>query len=242
MNQGPNRNQMQGPDGGEFDGIYLPIDVARYMVVAMPSAQSPLRSQRVLRWIRDGLVAPEMQRVPGFRLAIDFDDLVTCQVITLLREAGFSLQQIRADEKKFTQVLGVSKPFAHHDFWTEFPDILTKIDGQLLSGSRGGQFGMPFLWQQAKPVRTRLRFSKKSGRPDDWRPVDGVQLRPTIQFGQPCVLETRIPTKSIWGYVKGGDDKAFIARSYGLEVAEIDRAVEWEDRLRVADQPVAPAA
>lgn len=243
MNHGPKNDQVQGPDSQELRGIYLPVDVARYMVVTMPSTSKwPLRSQRVLRWIRHGLIAPEQRNEPGRRLAIDFDDLVTCQVITLLREAGFSLQRIRSDEAKFSKILGVSKPYAHHDFWADFPDILTKVDGRLLSGKHGGQFGMEFLWAEAKPVVARLRFSRSSGRPQAWRPAKGVQLRPRIQFGQPCIADTRIPTSTIWGYIRGGDSKAFIARSYGLGVAEIDRALEWEERLRAADQSLATAA
>lgn len=243
MNPATHSAQVREPDSTELDGIYLAVDVARFMVVTMPStAKWPLRSERVLRWIRAGLIAPDMRNAPGHKLVLDFDDMVSCQVITLLREAGFSLQRIRADERKFTQILGVTKPFAHHDFWVNFPEILTKVEGKFLSGQRGGQFGMEFLWTEAKPVVSRLRFSTKTGRPNDWRPAQGVQLRPTIQFGQPCVLKTRIPTRTIWGYVRGGDDKDFIARSYALGVAEIDRAVEWEDRLRATDQPLATAA
>src|SRR5438128_668451 len=82
----------------EFDGLYLPFEVARYLAVSMPTPpKRRLRSRRVLSWIREGLLAPTQRDVPGQLLVMDFDDLVSCQVITLLRELGFSLQQIRHD-------------------------------------------------------------------------------------------------------------------------------------------------
>jgi uncharacterized protein (DUF433 family) len=162
-------------------------------------------------------------------------------VITLLREASFSLQQIKQDEIWFANFFGVSKPFAYADFWGAFPDILTRHREQLLSGSRGGQYAMAFLEEFATPVARRLRFSNTSKRAESWWPADGVQLRPDVQLGQPCVGESRVPTSAIWGYLNAGDGRAFIAQSFGLEVADIDAAFEWETRIR-ADGALAPAA
>lgn len=226
------RPNGRSPGHYDYGGIYVPTEVAHYLVAAMPTPpRRPLRSARVLTWIRAGLLAPEHARTSGRELTIDFEDLVTCQVITLLREAGFSLQQIRQDEKWFANFLSVAKPFAHADFWGAFPDILTKVEGQLLSGSRGGQFAMDFLERYAQPVARRLRFSEQTRRPDSWHPTEGVQLRPVVQLGQPCVGDTRIPTQSIWGYVEAGDPPDFVAQSYGLEIHEVEAAIAWETRV-----------
>src|SRR2546430_7459598 len=69
-------------------GVYEPGDVARYLAAALPWRAQPLTGRRVLRWIRGALVPPERQDVRAWVLTINFEDLVTCQVITLLREAG----------------------------------------------------------------------------------------------------------------------------------------------------------
>src|SRR5438128_5510147 len=108
-----------------FDGVYEPGDVARYLAATLPWRVRPLTGRRVLRWIRGVLVAPERRDVRAWELTINFEDLVTCQVITLLREAGFSLQRIRAAEDFYADFFKISKPFAYAAFWHTFPDILT---------------------------------------------------------------------------------------------------------------------
>jgi uncharacterized protein (DUF433 family) len=218
--------------GYTFDGIYEPGDVARYLAAALPGRERPLTSNRVLRWIRQGLVAPEQRDKRGWTLTINFQDLVTFQVITLLREAGFSLQRIQRAEAYYARFFRVPKPFAFAAFWHAFPDILTSIDGRLLSGSRGGQYAFDFLAEHAKPVLSHLEFTDETGRPYVWRPYHGISLKPDIQFGQPCIDGTRIPTSAVWGYINAGDPLEYIANAYGVEVADIDRAVRWEQKLR----------
>ncbi len=215
-----------------FDGVYEPGDVARYLAATLPWRAQPLTGRRVLRWIRGALVAPERQELRAWELTINFEDLVTCQVITLLREAGFSLQRIRAAEDFYADFFKIPKPFAYAPFWHTFPDILTKVDGRLLSGTRGGQYAFDFLAEYTKPVLSDLEFRDDTGRPCRWRPCEGISLKPNIQFGQPCIDGTRIPTSALWGYYNAGDRVDFIAESYGIEVAEVERALRWERRLR----------
>jgi uncharacterized protein (DUF433 family) len=224
-----------------FDGIYEPTDVARYLAAVLPWRERPLTGRRVLGWIRGGLVAPEQRASPGWPVTINFQDLVTCQVITLLREAGFSLRGIREAEAFYASFFDVPKPFAFAQFWHAFPDILTQVDGRLLSGSRGGQYGFDFLAEHAKPVLSHLEFRDETGRPCIRRHYRSVSLKPDVQFGQPCIDGTRIPTSAIWGYINAGDSPKFLAESYGIEVADIERAVRWERKLR-ADLEVAAAA
>jgi hypothetical protein len=70
------------------DGVYEPGDVARYLAATLPWRAQPLTGRRVLRWIRGALAAPERRDLHAWVLTINFEDLVTCQIITLLREAG----------------------------------------------------------------------------------------------------------------------------------------------------------
>src|SRR5438128_2634956 len=65
-----------------FDGIYEPGDVARYLAVTLPWRTRPLTGRRVFRWIRGALVAPERRDTSGWVMTIDFQDLVSYQVIT----------------------------------------------------------------------------------------------------------------------------------------------------------------
>lgn len=224
-----------------FEGVYEPGEVARYIAATLPSRHRPLTSGRVYRWIRSAILAPEHQTTSGWLLTLDFEDLVTCQVVTLLREAGFSLQRIRRAERFFEDFLHISKPFAVAKFWHSFPDILTQVDGHWLSGTRGGQLAFHFLAEYTKPILSQLEFHDDTGRPFVWKPSEGVSLKPQIQFGQPCIDGTRIPTSAIWGFYNAGDSAQFIADSYGIKVAEVERAVRWERKLH-ATFDVAAAA
>ncbi len=104
-----------------FDGVYEPGDVGRYLAATLPWRAQPLTGRRVLRWIRGALVAPERRDLRAWVLTINFEDLVTCQVITLLREAGFSLHRIRAAEDFYADFFKIPKPFTYAPFWHTFP-------------------------------------------------------------------------------------------------------------------------
>lgn len=215
-------------------GIYAPADVASYLLATMPAERHPPTSRRIIRWVRSGLVAPEQRAIPGRELVVDFEDLITCQAITLFREAGFSLTEVRVAEQFFAGEYGTTKPFAHHDFWYAKPDIVGRIDGRLVSGTRGGQILMELLESWLEPLNARLGFSEATGLSDCWQPVERVTLRPTVQFGQPCIEGTRIPTGAIQSHVIAGDSPELVARFFGVGLADVERAVAWEDRRRAA--------
>src|SRR5947208_12007996 len=101
----------------EFDGMYSPTEVSSYLLVTLPAQMGPPTSRRIFRWIRAGLVAPGRREQAGRDLVINFDDLVTCQAITILRAAGFSLEGIRRTEAFFSREYRLAKPFADRRFW-----------------------------------------------------------------------------------------------------------------------------
>ncbi len=69
--------------------------------------------------------------------------------------------------------------------------------------------------------------------------MSGITLRPCVQVGQPCVEGTRIPTRTIWNYVEGGDLREVVAEAFELGILEVERALQWEERLRAAVEPAA---
>jgi uncharacterized protein (DUF433 family) len=217
-----------------FDGIYLPREVSGYLLATMPAERRPPTSQRILRWIRAGLIAPGLTTAPGREVVINFADLISCQAITLLREAGLSLTEIRRAEGYFGNLYRLARPFAYRQFWYSSQDVMGRWENLLISGNRGGQIAWDFLRQWLTPLPMHLEFSEATGGANCWRPADSVSLRPNVQFGQPCLDGTRIPTSAIWSYANAGDSLAFIAESYGLDVAEVEQAVAWEERVRTA--------
>lgn len=217
-----------------YVGIYLPSEVSSYLLATLPTRQHPPTSRSIMRWIRSGLVAPERGGATGRKTVIDFEDLVTCQAIALLREAGLSLQEIRTAERYFGNRYRTAKPFARHRFWVSGTDLLGRVDGLLVLGSRGGQIALDLLVTWLNPLKVGLGFSEQTDRVERWLPMPRIRLQPNVQFGQPCVDGTRIPTGAIWGYVRAGDPARFVAESYGLTLDDVERAVEWEERRRTA--------
>ena len=72
------------------------------------------------------------------RAAINFADLVSCQAITLLREAGLSLAEIRRAEAYFGNLYRLPRPFAYRQFWSSSQDVVGRWEHLLISGNRGG--------------------------------------------------------------------------------------------------------
>jgi uncharacterized protein (DUF433 family) len=87
---------------------------------------------------------------------------------------------------------------------------------------------MPFMEDEPSLLETRLAFDSKTGRPSSWFPASHVELRPTRQFGQPCVSGTSILTTSIWRYARGSDTLGMIASRLGLAQSEVEAALVWE--------------
>ncbi len=215
-----------------YDGVYLPQEISSYLLVSLPARCHPPTSRRVLGWIRSGLVAPERKAIPGHNLVMNFDDLVTCQAITLLHEAGFTIQAIRRAESIFADLYKTPKPLTRYEVWHSIPHIFARYEGQLMSGTAPWQYALSFMERWVNPLRAKLVFSGRSGRPICWRPRSRVTLRPDTQFGQPCIEETRIPTSTLWSYVKGGDSIAYVARCFKVEPADVKIAYHWEERRR----------
>ena len=63
-----------------------------------------------------------------------------------------------------------------------------------------------------------------------WSPQPGVVLDPSVQFGEPCIQDTRIPTSALWSLVRGGDPPDLVARSYGITPQELTAALHWENK------------
>lgn len=225
-----------------YGGIYATTDAAGYLLAGLPRSLQQRRrpTPRALHeWIRAGLIAQEQRTWPRRDGAIDFDDLVSCQVITLLRQhRALNLAKIRAAERYCASHFLVEKPFAHRDFWFSATDILGALGADyanVISGVHQGQMG----WQRHSipglaQLRQHLTFDSATGRPVEWEPPEarGITLTPDVQFGHPCLKDTSIPTSALWSYVEGGDSEAFVAASYGIEESRVRLAVAWERQVR----------
>jgi len=211
-------------------GLYSALDLASYLRASVPIGQWSPTSQRLHAWVRADILAHGQQQTHGRALLLSFEDLVSSQAVALLRKSGLTLVEIRKADRYFADLYKVHRPFAQRQFWTEGRAIVGRLGDLLIAGNRAGQLMRDFVAEWMTPVRVRLGFDEQTGLAVTWRPLNGVELDPRVQFGSPCLEMTSIPTSALWSYVRGGDPIASVARDYGLTVADVERAVAWEDR------------
>jgi uncharacterized protein (DUF433 family) len=65
-----------------------------------------------------------------------------------------------------------------------------------------------------------------------WRPLKFVTAAPAVQAGTPCVERTRVPTATIDGLVRVGEETEDIAFDLDLEIEQIEAALRFEAALR----------
>jgi len=219
-----------------YEGIYELRNAGRYLFITAP--QKLPHYTTIHRWVRTGLPSAEAKLLPKRELFINFQDLVSLRMVVSLRLAGFSLQHVRRAHQKLQDFTGQSRPFALKDLWISKTDIFVHMEG-LLSVTKHGQYAMEFIKDWLQRIRRPdigdldLSFVECDGQEiaSAWTPEPNIVLNPLIQFGAPCLKDTRIPTSAVWSMFKGGDMPESIARDYRVPLIKVQSALDWEKRI-----------
>jgi uncharacterized protein (DUF433 family) len=213
----------------KFEGIYDVPSAAKYILAGRGSNEVyRVTSRHLIRWIRSGLTQPELAGVPGSKMLITFEDLVSVRIIAALRNAGVSWPKIYDAEAWLREHTGHSRPFATEQVWTTRSVVFSRFKKLLIAASRHGQQAMDVLEDYLIPI-SGLSFDRSVAA--GWDPQDLIHLDPKVQFGAPCIKGTRIPTRSAWGMIAAGDSRDLVLRSYSISDEELDAALSWEERL-----------
>ena len=222
----------------EFEGSYEVSEAARILQtdICIPDLNYRVRSSNLIRWIRYGLAHPKLVSTPGRQMVISFEDLISMRVIAFLRAMRYSFAKIRKAEADLRRVTEHPRPFATQQIWAEeqvAADIWAEVGTLLMVAGKHGQLAFSELVQENLINVHGLTFNEKRIA-DSWQAQDGIMLQPRVQFGRPCVAGTRIPTSDIAGMVKAGDSKDALARSYGITLEEVEKAISWEEDIAAA--------
>lgn len=210
-----------------FEGIYDIPSAARYLLAArMADELYPVSSRHLIRWIRNGLALPDLATVPGRQLLVTFEDMISVRIIAALRAAGITWPKIYRAEDWLRRNTGHPRPFATEELWVAHSEVFADFRDLLIATSRSGQLAMDIVKDYLIPV-AGLTFEHGIAR--TWEPRELILLDPAIQFGAPCIKDTRIPTRSVWGMKRGGDSAELVMRSYGISSEELEAAIAWED-------------
>lgn len=185
-----NRESTRGQIG---QGVYSLAELSTYLRFYAGAKTGAL----TLRWLSEALnpVAHE-RRQPDY----SFSDLVSLFVVRGLREHNVRLSRIKEAEATMRQRLSQDRPFLWRDIFTDGEEVFFKTEhGQIESANRsskrrdGQQIGYVAIERYMRNLRYHDRFAVA------WHPVDYVELNPKIQFGEPVVEGTRVPTSSASG-------------------------------------------
>lgn len=217
-----------------FAGIYDVPEAARYIKGALNAETLyPVRSQKMIRWIRRGVASPDLVEVDGREMLIEFEDLVSLRVVVALRAAGVGWPAIDRAEAWLREHTRARRPFATETLWAGQGRVLADLRERLVAASSHGQLAFDTLRDYLIPVHG-LTFDGETRMASSWEPASGVVLAPRVQFGSPCLKGTRIPTRALSGMVEAGDSAEWVASAYGITLEEVQAACDWESRLRAA--------
>ena len=213
-------------------GIYGIPEAARYLAVTPPVANGKTAEPAKLRyWIRTAVTPTESLEIPTRQRFITFRDLISMRLIALLRSHGIHLYQIREAERWIREELKIDWPFVRRPLWIFASDVYIEFEQKIVAAaSRSGQLAMNVFGDWLRKVALDMSFDA-----DDmvatWSPYKYVQMDPQIQFGEPCIEGTRIPTSALAGKIDAGDSMDIVAKLYGLDVDAVRHAWEWENTL-----------
>lgn len=210
-------------------GLYSIADAARY-------ARIPTTTVR--RWMeRQGRGTTWREHL------VSFDDLISLLFVHEFRKHDVKLREIIRAETDLRERFDWGHPFVHEGLWTAGGDILIRVPGgadygpdAVIASNRGGQVALSIIQLKSVQLPELVRNLEEQLNYEDqrvtaWRPADDVVARPATQFGLTCIEGTRIPTRSIYQAIAGGDTPARLARLYEIGQEKIERAAEWERQL-----------
>lgn len=213
-------------------GTYSIPSAALYVLVTTANGSKlKLSTRHLYHWVKDGLASGYLVGIRNRKLFINFRDLISLRAIAVMRANGMSHKQIMTAERVLRKWYGHDYPFATMEFWMLPPkDILIKEGGVLLSASRHLQSAMEFFEEYMSPSHnlTFDIFNLSA----TWRPYNNVLLDPQIQYGEPCIEGTRVPTQVLWSFHDAGDSVESLSYFYGIQKSRIEDAIAWENQIQ----------
>lgn len=184
-------------------------------------------------WIREGLVDGDRSKYDASGEFVNFLELVSFRMIAMMRAFGIKSKDIQLAHNLLRQRWGWSYPFAMEPVWVAKPDVFVRIGNVPVAVTRYWQGALDLMDEFLLPVQ--VGFHGLTFDPNEqaatWTPSEGVILNPKIQFGEPCIQGTRIPTETIWAFNQAGDGTDILMYMYGLPQFKIEAAIAWEKKI-----------
>jgi len=180
----------------------------------------------VLDWLTEVLNPVRHTR---WRPDYSFGDLISLFVVRELKRKGVQRRHIREAEAYLRKKWKTDRPFVSEDIKTDgcgvFVDDELVAGGQIESAERHGQ---QVMREAIKERLTHVRYDEGSA--SAWTPAKHVVVDPRIQFGEPVIEGTRIPTETIQEMTSYANVDE-IAGQFEITKQQAKAALTFEQRL-----------
>ncbi len=180
----------------------------------------------VLDWLTEVLNPVGHTR---WRPDYSFGDLISLFVVRELKRRGVQRRHIREAEAYLRRKWKTDRPFVSEDIKTDgcgvFVDDELVAGGQIESAERHGQ---QVMREAVKERLTHVRYDEGSA--SAWMPMKYIVVDPRVQFGEPVIEGTRIPTESIREMTRHASVDE-IASQFGISGKQANAALTFERRL-----------
>ncbi|HZI19470.1 MAG TPA: DUF433 domain-containing protein [Pyrinomonadaceae bacterium] len=179
---------------------------------------------------------------------LSFTNLMEAHVLSGMRRIeGVPFHKVRRALEYIEREMPSPHPLVDYSFETDGVDLFVRHLGMLISASNQGQCVI------AEVVSTYLRRIKRDPnlsavrlipflRPHqqslksevDISEPESVMIDPLVSFGRPVLIGTGIPTDVLADRFNAGEDIEDLARDYGIETAQVQKALRYESPAREA--------
>jgi uncharacterized protein (DUF433 family) len=210
----------RGTDLGQ--GLYSLASLRAYVALS----GDPKDGDYVLDWLT-GVLNPVGHH--RWRPDYSFGDLISLFVVRELKRKGVRTKVIRDAENYLRKKWKTDRPFVSDEIKTDGCGVY--VDDQLIAGGQiesADRHGQQVLREAVKEKLTHVRYVE--GTASNWAPMAHVVVDPRVQFGEPVVEGTRIPTELVLdmtGYAKADE----IAKELGITVGQVKAALNFEHRV-----------
>jgi uncharacterized protein (DUF433 family) len=174
---------------------------------------------------------------------LSFINLVEAHILDAIRyRHNIPLKNVRSAVSYLRQHSNSTHPLADYWFQIKGLDLLVEESGLLVNATRKGQIEMKEIISaylervERDPQGAAARlYPYLSRHPEE---VEGqpklVLIDPRISFGKPILVGVGVPTAVIADRYSAGESIRELAKDYGCEASEIEKAIQYEHAQRKA--------
>jgi len=185
---------------------------------------SPQDGEHALPWLR--VLNPVSHRTR--HADYSFSDLISLFVVRELLRKGVRPRAVRDAERYLRRLWKTDRPLVSDQIQTDGRNVFPKgepIAGQLEAADLRGQQTMR---EMVKDKLTDVHYS--DGMAAYWTPSEHVQLDPRVQFGEPVIVGTRVPTETVAGVARLVGPQGAASR-FDVSLLAAQSAIGFEDKL-----------